>query len=642
MDKTELFIEKARSKHGDTYNYSETSYTNKSTKVRIGCAQHGIFLQTPNNHLSGQGCPICAAGKRAAASASRAVGASEFIRRAREAHGDRYDYSHVAYTGQMGVVVIVCPEHGEFNQAPKVHTRGHGCPRCALATKTGVFKDTSKVRARLEARYPSLRFSDFINNGRDTKITAVCSVHGEITKPLVHWNVNGCPHCGRESSAAAPKVTDHLIAINNSKRTAYEKRFLEHLAKSKDRFDASTVQYVNQKTPVELRCLEHNQLFYPTPKNMLDKNTGCSLCGDAKVSAHKYTRVDDFLARASVVHGAEYNYSRVSYAGTHEKVEIVCSKHGSFWVTPHSHITGKTGCPSCGQKSRFETELREELDNMQVLYTVRDRALLQGKEIDVYIPSAKLGVELHGLHWHCEDRVGNLHRDKWRLANDAGIRLIQIFSDEWEQQRSIVLSKIKALLGLSDKLGARECSVVRPEFAAVRGFLATHHIQGAGAPHKTAYGLEYNGSLVAVMTFGKARTGAMTKTSGAQELLRYAGAKTVQGGFTRLLAAFRAEYPTDTVVSYCDLRWGDGRTYKQAGWRLAGITEPDYWWLPSNNSRSRVSRYATQKHKLQKHPILGSFYTPDRTELEICALAGWRKILGVGQQRWILDGESKL
>lgn len=55
----EEFIKKAKSVHGDKYDYSKVVYKNHMTKVCIICPIHGEFWQTPNNHLSNHGCPYC-------------------------------------------------------------------------------------------------------------------------------------------------------------------------------------------------------------------------------------------------------------------------------------------------------------------------------------------------------------------------------------------------------------------------------------------------------------------------------------------------------------------------------------------------------------------------------------------------------
>lgn len=121
---TEEFIARAKTVHGGKYDYSETSYTNSYTKVNIICRVHGLFSQNSHHHLAGHGCTYC--GNNITKSRD------EFVKQAIDVHGDRYDYSLVDYVNNIGKVKIVCREHGVFEQAPVNHTRqSQGCPHCA-------------------------------------------------------------------------------------------------------------------------------------------------------------------------------------------------------------------------------------------------------------------------------------------------------------------------------------------------------------------------------------------------------------------------------------------------------------------------------------------------------------------------------
>ena len=120
---TEEFIQKARTIHGDEYDYSEVEYINNYTKVKISCSQHGIFEQTPNMHLSRNGCPKCSGKEKS--------NTLEFIEKSRTIHGDKYDYSEVEYINAMKKVKISCSQHGIFEQRPDNHLNGNGCPECA-------------------------------------------------------------------------------------------------------------------------------------------------------------------------------------------------------------------------------------------------------------------------------------------------------------------------------------------------------------------------------------------------------------------------------------------------------------------------------------------------------------------------------
>lgn len=128
------FVEKAKLVHGDRYNYSQVKYKNNRTKVKIICPKHGIFEQTPGNHLQGQGCPVCAGAQK--------YTTEQFIERAKEVHGNKYNYSKVAYINCDTKVCIICPKHGEFWQTPYVHITGSGCPSCNMSHME---KDTMKI-----------------------------------------------------------------------------------------------------------------------------------------------------------------------------------------------------------------------------------------------------------------------------------------------------------------------------------------------------------------------------------------------------------------------------------------------------------------------------------------------------------------
>jgi rubrerythrin len=117
------FIRSARKVHGDKYDYSKVVYKNNKTDVCIICPIHGEFYQTPNSHLKGRGCPICGGTKKSTK--------EDFIIKAKQVHGDKYDYSKVVYVNNQIKVCIICPIHGEFYQTPKNHLSGQGCPKCS-------------------------------------------------------------------------------------------------------------------------------------------------------------------------------------------------------------------------------------------------------------------------------------------------------------------------------------------------------------------------------------------------------------------------------------------------------------------------------------------------------------------------------
>jgi len=122
------FIIKSSKIHGNTYDYSKVEYINTRTKVCIICPDHGEFWQNPSSHIQGKGCPICGKNKRIQ---KRTFSLQSFIQKAKQVHGDKYDYSKVNYINANIPILIICPKHGEFYQTPSKHyIAKHGCPKC--------------------------------------------------------------------------------------------------------------------------------------------------------------------------------------------------------------------------------------------------------------------------------------------------------------------------------------------------------------------------------------------------------------------------------------------------------------------------------------------------------------------------------
>jgi hypothetical protein len=125
---TEQFINEARIKHGNKYDYSESTYLNANSKVCIICQKHGKFNQIAISHINGKGCRECSAERTSIrCKSSRKSVIEHFIK----IHNDRYDYSFVEYINNEVPVKIVCQKHGLFLQTPNNHKAGCGCPVCS-------------------------------------------------------------------------------------------------------------------------------------------------------------------------------------------------------------------------------------------------------------------------------------------------------------------------------------------------------------------------------------------------------------------------------------------------------------------------------------------------------------------------------
>ena len=207
--KTEVFIEKAMKTHGDSYSYEKVEYLDSQTKVCIICPKHGEFYQTPAAHVRGCGCPDCANERRGR---YERMTPDEFISRAKEVHGDKYDYSKAEYRGSGRKVCIICPEHGEFWQSPLAHIHGkQGCPKCA---HRGLGRDELIAEFK-KVHGDKYDYSRFEVGKMNEKSCIICPEHGEFWQsPTKHLRGQGCPKCARKNF-----TTEHFI--EKSKRNSW-------------------------------------------------------------------------------------------------------------------------------------------------------------------------------------------------------------------------------------------------------------------------------------------------------------------------------------------------------------------------------------------------------------------------------------
>jgi hypothetical protein len=179
-----IFIQRANVVHNNTYNYSNVEYKNQNTKVSIICNNHGEFLQTPGNHLSGQKCPKCCKNIK--------YTLDKFIEKANEIHYNKYDYSLTQYKNINTKVKIICKEHGFFEQIPQYHLQSYGCYKCSNIVRTNEdFINKSNIVHKNLYDYSD---SNYISSKE--LVIIKCKIHGYFNQtPNDHLNGCGCQKC---------------------------------------------------------------------------------------------------------------------------------------------------------------------------------------------------------------------------------------------------------------------------------------------------------------------------------------------------------------------------------------------------------------------------------------------------------------
>jgi hypothetical protein len=292
-------------------------------------------------------------------------------------------------------------------------------------------------------------------------------------------------------------------------------------------------------------------------------------------------------------------------------------------------------CTQCYPIQTFssigENEVNSFIQQLGLVTQQNVRNIIAPLELDIFIPSENIAIEYCGLYWHAElsnKKNKNYHLNKLQRCQQQGIRLITIFEDEWLQKQDICKNRLIHILGLSKKLCfARQTNIKKVSSINYREFLNQTHIQGS-INSSIRYGAYYKDQLVAVMGFGKRRKSLGAKSNVNQyELLRFSSISSIPGVASKLFTTFIREAQPLEITSYCDLRWGDGKLYKNLGFTLDYTTLPNYWYTKYIN---REHRYAWAKHVLVKKG-----YDVSQTEWAIMQSIGYDRIWDCGHLKFL-------
>lgn len=624
---TQEFIERSKKVHDNRYDYSLVKYKGSSYKVKIICSEHGVFEQWPRDHYKGTGCPVCSQ-KRS--NRTRGLSQEEFIKRAKKVHENRYDYSLVEYKGSRTKVKIICPEHGEFEQKAEYHLKGSQCPKCAnsnMVRKGIKLTQEEFIERAKEVHGDKYDYSlvKYINSNEKVKI--ICPKHGVFEQNANNHinNKRGCILCSGKETATIEEFIKKAKEVHS------------------DKYNYSLVNYINNAERVKIICPEHG-VFFQEPRKHINRGQGCPVCA----LNNKSFSLEEFIEKAKEVHDNKYDYSLVKYANTNSLIKIICPIHGVFEQTPGNHLRSD-GCKKCSNNG-FSKGEKEVYDYIKSIYSgeilENRRDIIPPKELDIYIPEHKLGIEYHGLYWHSQQQLeksGNnakkYHYEKLLAAKKANIRLIQVFEDEWLNKEEIVKSRIKHMLGLYDKkIGARQVKIRTIDAKSKNSFLEASHIQGSDRS-SFKYGAFYNNELVGVMTFCVPRVslGRKEKKVGEYELSRFAtkSGYQVYGLASKMFKHFVSNEEVTSVYTYSDLRWnkmhGTGSVYENIGMVFLSYSEPNYFYVVNNE---RKHRFGYRKQELHKKL---NFFESSLTEYENMLQNGIDRVFDCGNEKYLWE-----
>ena len=258
-------------------------------------------------------------------------------------------------------------------------------------------------------------------------------------------------------------------------------------------------------------------------------------------------------------------------------------------------------------------------------------------ELSIYVPEYKLAIEYNGLITHSEKCIKDCkyHLNKLEECNNNGIKLIQVFEDEYNEHTEVVYEKIRHLLHKDDskpKIFARKCEIAHVEQPLAKEFLNKNHVQGYGTG-SLYYGAYYKHDLVGVMAFKQTAKG-----SDEWELTRFASDIHCHcvglGG--KLFNQFIKENNPKLVKSFADRRWTldkEHNLYVNLGFKLDYALHPDYRYVLAKEGIREHKFNFRKKHIIRKFPNEG--FNMNMTEREMMLKLGIPRIYDCGLFKYV-------
>ena len=290
--------------------------------------------------------------------------------------------------------------------------------------------------------------------------------------------------------------------------------------------------------------------------------------------------------------------------------------------------------------SSLELKVQSWLDEWNIEYETGNRTVIGPKELDIWIPSKNIAIEINGCYWHSDqEKPKNYHINKFKDCQQKGIQLIQVWEDWMIKKEDIVKSFLQAKLGICDNtIYARKCDVREIEAKEANQFLNENHIQGK-CNSNYRLGLFYNDKLVAVMCFSKrsALSGPKKLNNKEAELIRFCNLRgyRVVGGASKLLKYYIKLFSPDIITSYSANDISNGQLYGTLRFKTDHKISESYWYIePDTYKREHRSIY-TRSGIVRKWP---EYDINDKswTERSVMDLKGYNRIYDAGTTKWTL------
>lgn len=482
-----------------------------------------------------------------------------------------------------------CFEGHEWEASSNIRTsRKSGCPKCSgLEAIIGV-NDLATIKPELAAQWHPVKNGTLtpfmVKAGSNKKIWWLGKCGHEWNRNINAITLNGCPYC-----------TGVIIKSGFNDFLTVTPEIAKYWHPLKNSFSPDKLSSGSEKKVWWLGECGHS--FNRSVKTMVSLTSRCPYCfGSAVLSGFNdiFTTHPDLISK-------EWSYSlnilspKAVSAGSNRKVWWVCDK-GHEWKVGIAERTRKdfTSCPKCSKRvSKAEQEIANHIISLGFVVEQSVRSLIKSREIDIYVPEKQLAFEFNGLYWHSEVAGKNnvYHYSKWLECKNKGIRLIQIWEDDWcrnpEQVLKMIAMELEVFVQIEENpLGTKICSLNKTQ---AKVFLNENHVSGfiEASHYLSLKRLTKYEKIVSMIAF--------EITDNAEvKIIRYATSSNAPDDLSMLVSYLAKKYETKKIIAFSDNCSDSGSIYLKNNFVFSKNIAPDYMYVV-NNKRSHQNKKEVSK-----------------------------------------------
>lgn len=519
-----------------------------------------------------------------------------------------YKLLSTEYINSGSKIDLLCPKNHSYQVTlNNFISKKHRCKNCSNKS----IHTIDSIKELLEKEGYTLTTTKYQNMHQ--KLEMVCPKGHIYATSLTNYIGNGC----------------RCFICSGIKRYNIEE--IQDILK-KEGYRLITSIYKNAHEKLEMVCPKGHTINIAM-NWFLSQKSRCRFCAPNR--PHTLESIAEFVEKRG------YKLISESY-DPNGKISLICPNNHLYDTSTFYNFKKGRTCPECNEKGTSKAE-QEMLSWINQFYPHAEKEKLyydkhNGKkflEIDIYIPELKLGIEYNGLIWHCQKfkEDTQFHINKMRLANEQGIRLLNIFGDEWRDRKDQIKNYLLSVMGKNPTtIGARKTEIRVVSKKEAKSFLEENHIQGE-ARLQIAFGLYYKNELIGIMTGDKHHRQGQENVFVLNRLAFKTGIS-VQGGSSKLLKAlicYTKQEGYSKLISWSDNRWSEGKVYEKMGFTLEEEMNPDYSYVKRED---RISKQSCQKKHLIKRGAKG---TMSNTEKELALSLGLYRIYDCGKKRWVMN-----